>query len=111
MAVEWHPEKFNKKLQADNERRMLDSVLIVENRAKRDAPKKTSRMASTIMHLLELGEQLKGRVRAGGKAYDGTNVYYAIYQELGTKYMPGRFFMRGALRKSYSEIRRIWGIK
>lgn len=110
MSSEWHPENFNKNLDEVKKRRMLDSVLVVERNTKRRCPKVTSRLASSITHLLVINPRaFSGFIIAGGKAFDGTNVFYAVYVELGTKYFPGRFYMRGGLRESYPDIRRIWG--
>lgn len=112
MSYEWDPKSFNKSLDKVKKRRMLDSVLVVERNTKRRCPKVTSHLASTITHeLVVLVDHLSGFIIAGGRAKDGTNVFYAIYVELGTKYFAGRFYMRGGLRESYPAIRRIWGIR
>lgn len=111
MPYEWHPQDFNKNLKKVAERRMLDSVLVVELATKRRCPKVTAHLASTITHqlLFDFGK-FSGYVLAGGESLFGTIVNYALYVELGTKYFPGRFYMRGGLRESYPAIRRIWGI-
>ncbi len=112
MPYEWTPNDFNAKLRKENERRILDSILVVENASKRRCPKKTSRLASSITHRISAQfDFLSAYAIAGGKAFDGTSVFYAIYVELGTKYMAGRFYMRGGLRESFPKIRIIWGIK
>jgi len=112
MPYTWTPDNFNGKLRKENERRMLDSILVVENKAKRRCPKKTSRLASSLTHWIGVQfDFLSAYAIAGGRAADGTNVFYAIYVELGTKYFIGFFYMRGALRESYPIIKRIWGIK
>lgn len=103
MSVDWHPEKFNATLKADQRRRMRDALFVVEKKAKRRCPKKTSRLAGSIHSLLLPIDQVRGRV--------GTNVFYAIYVELGTKYFSGFFYLRGGLRESYPEIRNIFGAK
>lgn len=112
MAHEWKPGDFNGKLRKETERRILDSILVVENKAKRRCPKKTSRLASSITHWINVQfDFLSAYAIAGGRAADGTNVFYAIYVELGTKYFAGFFYMRGGLREAYPIIKRIWGIK
>lgn len=112
MPYTWTPDNFNGKLAKETERRILNSILIVENRSKRRCPKKTSRLASSITHRINIQfDFLSAYAIAGGKAYDGTTVFYAIYVELGTKYMAGRFYMRGGLREAYPVIRKIWGIR
>ncbi len=112
MAHEWHPENFNKNLRKVEERRMLDSVLVVELATKRRAPKKTGHLASTITHEILINQSnVRGFVLAGGTSSFGTIVDYAIHQELGTKFMTGRFYMRGGLRESYPKLRRIWGAR
>lgn len=110
MAVTWDPSAHLKNVKKEAGQRMLKSVLVVENKAKRRCPKITGRLASSITHAIDFGEDLIGYSIAGGRALDGTNVEYAKYVELGTKHFAGRFYMLGSLRNSYPEIRRIWGI-
>lgn len=112
MAHSWHPENFNKNLRKGNERRMLDSVLVVERNAKRLCPKVTGHLASTITHELQTkGRNVRGFALAGGLTKFGTLVDYAIHVELGTKRFAGRFYMRGGLRASFPTLRRIWGAR
>lgn len=111
MSHEWNPKPFNKNLRKVEERRMLDSVLVVELATKRRCPKVTSYLASSITHALLTQAAIRGFVIAGGQSKFGTIVDYALYVELGTKYFAGRFYMRGGLRESYPKIRRIWGIR
>ena len=112
MSTEWDPKDFNKNLQKTKERKMLDSVLIVELKAKQLCPKKTSHLASTITHQQAFTlTGYSGFVLAGGQSKFGTIVDYAVYQELGTKYMAGRFYMQGGLISSYPELRAIWRIR
>ncbi len=112
MSTEWDPSNFNRNLLSVEKRRMLDSVLIVERNTKRRCPKVTSHLASTITHEILINQgNVRGFALAGGTAFDGTIVNYAIHVELGTKHFTGRFYMRGGLRESYPAIRRIWGAK
>jgi HK97 gp10 family phage protein len=70
---------------------LAKSAIKVEAAAKRLAPVDTGRLRSSISHQLTVDGQ-------GLVAYVGTNVDYAIFQELGTRFMPAQPFLRPALR-------------
>lgn len=63
----------------------------VESTAKRLCAVDTGRLRSSVTHSIE--HDSKGIV-----AYVGTDVEYAIFQELGTRYQRGTPFLRPALR-------------
>jgi len=112
MSHEWDPKNFNRNLLGVKKRRMLYSVLLVERNIKRDMHKITAHLASTVTHEILINQgNVRGFNIAGGTAFDGTIVDYAIHEELGTKFRPGHFRMRHGLRRSYPGIRRIWGIR
>jgi HK97 gp10 family phage protein len=69
------------------------SVISVEAETKRNAPVDTGTLKSSVSHTTQ---ELEGEVVAG--------VRYAIYQEYGTKYMRGRFFMTKAVRSLTNKI-------
>lgn len=110
MATEWDPSDFNRNLISVEKRRMLDSVLLVERNIKQDMHKITAHLASTVTHEILINQgNVRGFALAGGTAFDGTIVDYAIWEELGSKFRPGHFRMRHGLRRSYPGISRIWG--
>ena len=62
----------------------------VETAAKRNTPVDTGRLRSSMTHeLRRRGDDYVGRV--------GTNVEYAIYVEMGTRFMAARAMLRNAL--------------
>jgi HK97 gp10 family phage protein len=63
----------------------------VDREAKHLCPVDTGRLRSSITNQLATDER-------GLLALIGTNVDYAIYQELGTRFMPAQPFLRPALR-------------
>lgn len=68
---------------------MRDATLIVTRGAKINAPVDTGRLRASITpEVRSEGEDMLGVV--------GSNVIYAPYQELGTKYMPGKFYLQRA---------------
>lgn len=70
---------------------LLRRGLKVERAAKRHAPVDTGRLRSSIGTGLGIdNDGLHVRV--------GTNVEYAIHQEFGTRFQPGKPFLRPALR-------------
>ena len=66
------------------------AAVAVELAAKRFAPVDTGRLRASISHTVE-------RDAKGPVAFVGSNVNYAIYQELGTRYQPGTPYLRPAL--------------
>ena len=69
---------------------MTGVALAVEAEAKRLAPVDTGNLRRSI-----IGEVVT--TKAGHTAVVGSNVRYAIYQELGTRYHPASPFLRPAL--------------
>lgn len=63
----------------------------VESAAKRLCPVDTGRLRASITHSLE-------RDGKGLVAFVGSNVHYAIFQELGTRFVRAQPYLRPALR-------------
>lgn len=63
---------------------------IAETSAKSHAPVDTGNLRRSITHEVEVG-------RLYAEARIGTNVRYAIFQELGTRHHPAQPFLRPAL--------------
>ena len=76
---------------------LLTKAVDVETAAKRLAPVDTGRLKGSITHVMgtENGEQV---------AYVGSNVEYAIYQELGTYKMGAQPYLRPALQSVMGSI-------
>ncbi len=72
---------------------LLRRAIKVENAAKRYVPVDTGRLRSSI------GSDLQ-RDAIGLSAIIGSNVSYAIYVEMGTRYMRARPWLRPALREA-----------
>lgn len=70
---------------------ILRAGVKVEGAAKRICPVDTGRLRSSISH--ELARDAKGLA-----CFVGTNVDYAIFVELGTRFMPAQPYLRPALR-------------
>lgn len=77
--------------QGDVGRDLLRRAIRVEATAKRLCPVDTGRLRSSITH--DLAEDDQGLL-----ALVGSSVEYAIYQELGTRYMRPQSYLRPALR-------------
>jgi HK97 gp10 family phage protein len=73
-------------------------VLLIEREAKILCPVDTGRLRSSITTWVD-AKGLHGRVTAGGTAFDGTNVYYAIFVEQGTWKMEAQPYLIPALEK------------
>jgi len=69
---------------------LLKRCIRVEAAAKRLAPVDTGRLRSSITH--EVGHDIRGLV-----GFVGSDVHYAIYQELGTRFMHAQPYLRPAL--------------
>ena len=79
---------------------MREATLLVSRGAKAFAPVDTGRLrASIIPEVVQHAEVVQGIV--------GSNVSYAGYQELGTKYMPGKRYLRRAYERYKGYIKSI----
>lgn len=70
---------------------LLRKAVQVERSAKHLVAVDTGRLRASITHALS-------RDARGLVAYIGSNVHYAIFQELGTRYMRAHPYLRPALR-------------
>lgn len=66
-------------------------AVAVERRAKRLCPVDTGRLRASITHRT-------GRDQRGIVGIIGTNVNYAVFVEMGTRYQQARSFLRAGLR-------------
>ena len=69
----------------------------VENYAKRDAPVDTGRLRNSIHHEMENNDTVD----------IGTDVEYAIYQELGTSRVKEKRFLTNGVRNHINEYKKI----
>ena len=72
--------------------------LVAERYAKGYAPVDTGRLRNSISHDVSTEEQA---------VYIGTNVEYAPYQELGTRFQTGTPFLRPAIENHLDEYKQI----
>lgn len=79
--------------------RGLEAIgLEAEGKAKKDTPVDTGRLRNSVSHAVADAERA---------AYIGTNVEYAPYVELGTRFMRARPFLRPAATEHGEEYKRI----
>lgn len=79
--------------------RALETIgLVAERYAKGYAPVDTGRLRNSISHDVSTEEQA---------VYVGTNVEYAPYQELGTRFQTGTPFLRPAIENHLNEYKQI----
>lgn len=71
-------------------------ALSAEKYAKHDCPVDTGRLRSSITHAVD-----------ADTAYIGTNVEYATYVEMGTKYMDARPFLKPAIENHIDEYKQM----
>jgi len=87
------------KAKAEDIERALETIgLVAERYAKGYAPVDTGRLRNSISHDVSTEEQA---------VYVGTNVEYAPYQELGTRFQPGTPFLRPAIENHLDEYKQI----
>lgn len=78
---------------------IADSAIYVTEDAQRFAPVDTGRLrASITIEVKTMTNEILGVV--------GSDVEYAPYQEFGTKFMQGRFYLTNAFKKNAAAIRR-----
>lgn len=81
---------------------MQKATLLVERDAKINAPVDTGRLrASLTPEVQQTGTTARGVV--------GSNVIYAAAQELGTRYMKGKFYLQKALDTNEARITELLG--
>ena len=73
-------------------------LAVLESDAKIEAPVDTGRLRSSIgsQVVRGLGSEIVGKV--------GSAVEYASYQEFGTRYQPGKAFLRPSLEKNLDRV-------
>lgn len=79
------------------ERALMKCGAIVENYAKQDAPVDTGRLRNSISHEMENNDTVD----------IGTDVEYAIYQEIGTSRVKEKRFLTNGVRNHISEYKAI----
>lgn len=76
---------------------MRDATLYVQRDARINAPVDTGRLRASITpEIRSFGDTIQGVV--------GSNVTYAPYQELGTKWMKAKLYLRRALESNKDRI-------
>ena len=84
-------------------RGMRDAALLVTNSAKKNSPVDTGRLRASIT------PSVKTMPNGGIMGIVGSNVRYAPYQEFGTRFMQGRFYLRRAVEQNQDKITQILG--
>jgi len=95
----WHPEKFLHELHTDLENRLEDSANVVKEKSKELCPVDTGRLRESIDKDTDRRELV---------SEIGSDVSYAIYQELGTRYIRPKSYLRRGLISSVNKIRSIF---
>jgi len=93
-TVRFYPDKLAELLEGPSgpvAKDLLRRTIQVEGAAKRLCPVDTGRLRASITHSIE-------RDGRGLVGFVGSNVDYAIYQELGTRFQRAQPFLRPALR-------------
>lgn len=101
MAIKWDESGFMREMNDKARDFLMAAAAKVEAEAKRRCPVDTGRLKNSI-HAVPPGSADFGAKPDPGKAYVGTNVEYALYQEMGFthrsgKVVPGKWYLRGAL--------------
>ncbi len=95
--LKWYGDKAIKSVEDAINKALTASALVVEGTAKNLAPVDTGNLRNSITHEVE-----------GPEARVGTNISYAIYQELGTSKMAAQPFLNPALEQNKGNIRKIF---
>lgn len=115
MSVEWHPQKFNKKLHKRVVQNLWKAGFLVERDQKILATEMgvvdTGRLRSSITTSVDerrltarIGSSAEFLKEAIIQGKTGPDVYYAIYVVLGTHKMRARDFMTPALDMNRKKI-------
>ena len=115
MSVEWHPEKYNKKLHKRTVGNLWKAAFLVERDQKILATEMgvvdTGRLRSSITSSVD-ERRMSARIGSSAKLLKdniiqgkiGPDVYYAIFVVLGTYKMRARDFMTPALDMNRRKI-------
>lgn len=95
--LKWYGDKVIKSVEEATNLALTASALLVEGQAKAICPVDTGNLRNSITHEVE-----------GNEARVGTNISYAIYQELGTSKMAAQPFLNPALEQNKGNIRKIF---
>lgn len=105
--VVWHGKDVKKRIGAGVYGKIATACLWVEGDAKRICTEKkavdTGRLRASITHRIDVKEDdVSGRV--------GTDVFYAPFVFLGTRFVNARPVLRPALEENRPKIRKLFGI-
>ncbi|MFA5216876.1 HK97-gp10 family putative phage morphogenesis protein [Sulfuricurvum sp.] len=108
---------------SENCEQVKDALKEMESRISKESMKQIKNVASLILKDAKLNAPVKsGALRRSGRLEaevgsgremgtifvkfggPGTNVDYATYQELGTSFFPGRFFLHDAVKKNQAKL-------
>ena len=81
----------------------LRASIAVQSRAREKSPVDTGRLRASIMYEVDGASPPQ-------YAKVGTDVFYAPFQELGTKYMEGRHYLQGGFEESVPAIEGYVGV-
>lgn len=99
MSVTWNGDELKKKKDKAVEWAMKTIMADCIRDAKADVPVKTATLQGSI--------QMRNPEKVEGKwvgLWGSWNVLYAVFQELGTIFMKGKFFLRRAADKNYPRL-------
>lgn len=97
MTMKSNRREVSQTLRREIDDRLEKSGLLISNAAKQFSPIDTGRLRASIQS-----------VKEGNTVYIGTNVYYGVYQELGTRYQSGTPFLRPGLNNSRGALIALW---
>lgn len=98
-VVVWRPQGFQGKTRQQCIGWLHRSLAALTAESKRRCPVKTGRLRSSITWEVD-DIQLSGRY--------GSNVTYAIHQELGTSKIGGKHYLEGSLQALKGELNKNW---
>lgn len=98
-VVIWRPQGLKDKTREQSVGWLHRSLAMLTAEAKRRAPVRTGRLRASITWEVD-EEMLSGRY--------GSNVSYAIFQELGTSKISGKHYLEGALQKLKGKLDENW---
>lgn len=97
MAIKSNRAAVSRKLRSEIDERLEKSGIVVSNAAKQFSPIDTGRLRASLTHYKE-----------GNTVYIGTNVFYGVYQELGTRRMSPNPYLRPGAEASRPALKAIW---
>ena len=105
MSVKWYGVQFEQHVAKNSMKILTQLGAWIKKRAKIYCPVKTGKLRDSIFHKIDF---IHHNISIGFPR----ETYYGVFQELGTKYIRPKYFLRRALKEGFRKLRSgVWNKK